>query len=392
MLLNAHTKGHNKLQRLIADVAHNVPFYRDYWRKAGVQPSQRNRIALAELPIVKKADFLEYDFNSLIDQRISCETLIVERTSGSSGQPFQVGLDKGIVRRRRARFFRALMSCGYIPGQRLMLVSSRHTSSIMRLARWTYSDLQVGEEHFLSEYLRVKPHVLYGPVSSLLTLTHEIARRGLASHRPKLIVTTAEQLTETNRRFLRTSLGTNIADFYGMTELGLAAWRRPEDSSYRSDKTCFIFEFIPVNYTRELEQLVVTNLTAGAMPIIRYATGDLVRRDHSNPEAPIIEFAGRELDCLKLPDGSHISPYRATMRLETIPGIEQYQVVQRSDFAVDVHVWTAVSNPTELLQRAQAEISDLLHDKLPVTAHHSRGTISPFPGKLRPVRSLIGTT
>jgi len=287
------------------------------------------------------------------------------------------------------RFVRALLAVGYRPGERLMLVAARHSTPLAaRLLGWTYAGLEQGEPALAAEYLRVRPGVLYGPLSALLALADRLAGHHSGWHRPRLVVTTAEELSPLHRRSLERVFGDRIADFYGMTEFGLMAWRAGVGGPYRVASNRLLLEFLPCADDAALERLVVSDLAGGAMPLIRYETGDLVRRDRSLPGMPIVRFVGREIDCLRLPGGLRISPYRVTLSLEAIEGVEQYQVVQNADLSVEVFVRTSAAQAGPIVEGVRRAVNHVCDGALPIRVNIASGPGGPLAGKVRPVRSL----
>lgn len=378
------------LGRLVAEVGRRVPFYRAHWAGIDLRGLKFPR-DWTRLPLVRKADLLAAGLDARLDERYRRETLLSETTSGSSGQPFELSMRRSAVRRRRLRFVRALLAVGYRPGERLMLVAARHSTPLAaRLLRWTYAGLEQGESALAAEYLRVRPRVLYGPLSTLLALADRLARHHVGWHRPRLVVTTAEELSPLHRRALERVFGARIADFYGMTEFGLVAWRAGVGGPYRVASDRLLLEFLPCADDAALERLVVSDLAGGAMPLIRYETGDLVRRDRSVPGTPIVRFVGREIDCLRLPGGLRISPYRITMSIEVIEGIDQYQVVQNADLSLEVFVRTSAADPGPILESVRRAVNHVCDGALPLGVKIMGGSVGSLAGKLRPVRSLAG--
>ena len=379
------------LHRLVNDTARHVPFYRAHWAAAGIDVS---RLSLphdfARLPVVRKSDLLAAGVQARLDDRRDRADLVSDTTSGSSGQPFEVLVDPSAMRRRRLRFLRALVGAGYRPGARLMLVASRHATSLgARLLGWRYASLKQGEDALAAEYLRACPAVLYGPLSSLLALADRLMSGHPDHHRPRLVVTTAEELTAAQRRTLVRAFGARIADFYGMTEVGLVAWRSGEQGPYRLPATNLFLEFLPCAADDGLERLVVTDLSGGAMPLVRYETGDLVHRDRSLLGAPIARIAGREIDCLRLPGGRRVSPYRITTSLELLEGIEQYEVVQNRDLSVEVSIRTIAADTGPIFDRARRAVNHVCDGALPVEVK-AMAAPDGTARKRRPVRCLAG--
>ena len=368
-----------QLRQIVLDAAEYVPFYRRHWKQAGVDLTRiSSAVHLEFLPVVRKADLLACPAEERLDRRFLGQQMRGDSTSGSTGQPFEVPVDKRTLRRRRTRFLRALVDVGYIPGERLMLVTDPPFPAGAAVLRWTYADLRLGEESVFSKFAKTKPNVLYGPLSSLVLLARRLLATPTVKWRPRVVVSTAEQLTDAKRALLESAFNARVADFYGMTELGLVAYSKPGLPAYQMLTNDFHVELLPATPGKRggLERLVVTDLGAGAMPLIRFDTGDLVRRPAEQPEiegvpmrigmpyatatlarslaaAPVLAFSGREADCLKLADGAWLSPYEVTLALDRVDGIRQYNVVQRDDLSVDLYVAPGETEVPTVLDRAR---------------------------------------
>ena len=376
------------MRGLVEEAGRRVPFYRAHWAGTDLRALEFPR-DWTRLPLVRKHDLLAAGVEARLDERCERESLVSETTSGSSGQPFEMLLSRSSVRRRRMRFLRALLAAGYRPGERLMLVAARHsTPPVARLLGWTYAGLEQGEAALAAEYRRVRPRVLYGPLSTLLALADRLAGDPQGWHRPRLVVTTAEELTPAARRALERTYGERIADFYGMTELGLVAWRAAAGGPYRAPSRQLYMEFLPCAEDAALERLVISDLAGGAMPLIRYETGDLVHRDRSLPGTSIVRFVGREVDCLRLPGGLRLSPYRVTTSIEVIEGVEQYQVVQNADLSLEIVVRSSATRAEPVLESVRRAVNHVCDGALPLKVKLASEPIEPLAGKLRPVRSL----
>jgi phenylacetate-CoA ligase len=271
-----------------------------------------------------------------------------------------------------------------------MLLSSRKRVPLPALTRWSYVDICDREAELLAEYRQFRPTVLYGPLSALMLLGELLSRED-REHLPKLVISTAEELTGTHRRALQSHFaGARIADFYGSTEFGLMAWRAREGDAYRVLTRDLHLEFLP-SADPDLERLVVTDVRTVAMPFIRYETGDLVQRAARTANAPILRFVGREIDFLRLPDGSRISPYRITMSVESIPSVVQYQVVQHATLALEVFVRTSARDVARVFDSVRAAIDRVCGGVLDIEVKSMEARASGTT-KFRPVRSFAGGT
>ena len=198
------TLSRRQWQGLLSQLRHaqqGIPLYRELWGRHGIDVRDLRQPAdLARLPLLTRADLLAAGTQGRLAAQHARGALRATRTSGSSGTPLTVLLDRRTRRRRQWRFLRALLACGYRPGQRLMLVSSRPSDTIQQvsplagLARWHYIDLYAGADRMADAFLAVRPQVLYGPQHALLLLAAELQQRGVPVPAPGLLVSTLSVL------------------------------------------------------------------------------------------------------------------------------------------------------------------------------------------------------
>jgi len=381
-----------RLARIVRDAATHVPFYRRHWAVAGHHvPQIRSREDFDALPLVTRRDLIDAAPGELLDRRYAQARLHVERTSGTSGQVFEMRYTASARRRRQLRFLHGLTSAGYRPGQALMFVSSQSAATIRsrrrwaRWLRWAFVDMDDAPERIARAFEAHQPGVLYGPLSALLELGNQIGRRGI-NCAPRKIISTGERLTAGHRQRLEAQFHAPVTDFYGMTEFGLMALRPDPAGPYRLLDGDLDLEFLPSLCDERLERLVASDLRPAVQPIIRFDTGDLVRRDRTQPHQPVMEFVGREHDAIVLPGCRHLSPWRVTCALEAIDGIRSFRVLQQSDTSVDVHLDCRAGLA---LAQAQRSMIQLL-EGLPLRLHAQDGPLPAQPGKQSAVVSFAG--
>jgi phenylacetate-CoA ligase len=269
---------------MIMDAAEHVPFYRRHWQQAGIDLTRiYSSVPLEFLPVVTRAHLLDSPPEDLIDRRFRGVTV-----------------DKRALERQRKRFWNALREIGYVPGERVMIISD---DALMptgaSLLRWTRVDPSLDDEAILATYSRVRPGVLYGPLGLLTRLATRLAASTEPVWQPRLVVSTAEQLTDAKRVLLESTFGAKVADFYSTPEQGLIAYSKPGVAGYRSFDDEFVIESLHATPGKGAGRLIVTDLVPGAMPLIRFDTGDSVTRDFAArgttfAPAPIASFSQRE--------------------------------------------------------------------------------------------------
>jgi phenylacetate-coenzyme A ligase PaaK-like adenylate-forming protein len=197
-------------------------------------------------------------------------------------------------------------------------------------------------------------------------------------------------LTAERQRALERVFGVPVADFYGMTEFGLVAFRPPGAQAYLPARSSLVLEYLALAHDRAVEQLVISDLAERTCPLIRYDTGDLVRRDRMSPDRPLVEFAGRAFDCILLPNGERISPYRIDLALEALPDLRAFEVVQQADYSIDVTIDVAKSHADGMRRVIAGKLSAILGDSTPFRIAAGAIRREPRAGKFRPIRSLAG--
>jgi phenylacetate-coenzyme A ligase PaaK-like adenylate-forming protein len=270
-------------------IFHEVRAYHVLWSAAGIAPET---ISLPEelhrLPVVAKRDLERFSVTERSWPGISCNGMRTRHRHNHA--PFEVVLDRATRRRRARRFFKALLDCGYRPGQRLLLLSKRNRSGPGRYLNWRYAPLALEVSELAAIYLAFRPAVLCGPTGALLRLAEELATETQGDwHRPRIAISTTDGLTGTSKHCLRESFKVDPADFQGTPETGLLAWRHGEQSHYHLAEREFLFEFLP-SADAALEHVIVTDLDRPAMPLIRFDTGKLARRDYSVENPRVISL------------------------------------------------------------------------------------------------------
>jgi phenylacetate-coenzyme A ligase PaaK-like adenylate-forming protein len=299
--------------------------------------------------------------------------------------------DRRALRARRWAFLRALLACGYRPGQRCLLLTSRRTAAKWTtLARWSYASIAEDTESLARRLMMLRPQVLYGPLSTLELLAQWFTARKQRPPALALVVSTAEQLTRLRLAVLAQGFAAPVADFYGMTEFGLVAYRPPGSPEFVPARSSLILEFLPVPDEPSVEHLVITDLAERTSPLIRYDTSDIARRDRERAGCPIVEFVGRSFDFFALPDGKLVSPYCIDVELEHIPGLRAFEVVQIADLSIDVTLETTPGDAGQIHSIVRRKLESVLGSGLPLRIAAGAIRHEPSETKFRPIRSLAG--
>jgi phenylacetate-coenzyme A ligase PaaK-like adenylate-forming protein len=146
-------------------------------------------------------------------------------------------------------------------------------------------------------------------------------------------------------------------------------------------------------------EVIVTNLHAYAMPLIRYRLSDVVTRGSEHcacgqPFSTIRAIQGRMIDYFTLPDGRRLHPYRILERLfPDVDGwIRQYQLLQDRPDHIAMLVVPSEPPTQEMRERICRSVATLLGPGVEFEIRVVDGIPVEPGGKYRHSRSLVAST
>ena len=419
-----------KLRRLVRHAGTTVPLYRDLWRRAGVDLDEIRTVEdLVRLPTVTREQ-LQAAGDGARSEVYRSGDLLCERTSGSSGRPLTLWMEPAHRDLRRSLFLRALAAAGYRPGRRLVLVREPGRELPAGLD-WRQLAHDRPPEDLAEEILRLRPAIVYGWVSVLRLVAealvdlppHGSGPRGAGSFaepsapsgrgpralsstsgdgRPALrasVLTTAEALDAAGRALLERAFGGRVHEVYGSTELGMVGWQCGRGDGFHLAEDVALLEA----FDRRLDPaagprpLIATNLELRAMPLVRYETGDVIGPVVAqacrcgSPRVRVTGFEGRLVDCLRLPSGRLVSPYRLTLALEGLAGLARYRILQSAPARIEVTYQSAAGADCEGIEAAvRSRLRTALGEPVEITVERRGDLRSEVGSKFRVVESRMG--
>ncbi len=399
-----------RLRRIVTHAYHRVPFYRRWFDDAGVRPEQIDRLDdLARLPILTKKVMREVPPDDLFDSQARREDCFLTETSGSTGQPTRIYKDINAIF-SVAGWGSPMMVTRWLGlrGWRMMTLLVRDEHSIERammralprfLLRIEEGDALVDPADQIAHLEAFRPDLVISYPSTLRNLALYARDRGLTPYQPQAIIWSAEVLDAPSRTLIQSVFRSELFAAYGSTEAGLIGMECAHHRGIHVISTRTIAEVLRAGAPAppgEPGDVVVTDLTNFASPIIRYAgLGDAARwsaaRCPCGRALPLLAMIeGRRVDSFVLPDGRIIHPYTLTLAMQNIPGILQYQLVQEEPD----HVRVLLARIATDGQGAAAGITGALKDILGPEVSIDVTTVSSIPlapGERTPrvVRSLV---
>jgi phenylacetate-CoA ligase len=392
-------------RRLRAMVDHawaNSPFYRRKFRDAGLTAADIRSVAdLVKLPPTTKQELQAADPRDVIARGYSPESTIVEATSGSSGLVLQVHHSPAAYDRYAAFAFRALRELGYRPWDRVAytrfdplppLPWGRLGLGTRELVDLTRPDPRA----YLEDLLRIRPDLITAYPSILQLVIRSATPAELARIRPRAIHLHSELLTDGIRAEIGQAFGCDCFDDYSTWEFHHVAYECRQHR-YHIAADNVVCEFVRVGRLvgpGEQGAILLTGLTNRAMPLLRYAIGDVGgpsdERCPCGRGFPVMQLIeGRIDDYLVMPSGRRISPRIVNPAFETMPGILEHVLVQEARDRVVVNLNVADAHRATTPTMVERALRDLFGEPVSVevrlTTEFERGRT----GKLRCIVSKV---
>jgi len=384
-----------------------IPFHARRFEQVGLDPAASFDFDdFAKLPVLEPA--LVRDLGeSLTDPGVPPGRRETQSTGGSTGVPTRVWtgpIERGWSSSGTEFFMRSIglpegTRAGLLWGHHLDPVNSDHWRDRMHAFvcnyRW-FDCFRLSPEvleGYHEDLQRFRPDVVVAYATALGYLAEHILAKGHKPDYPRLaFITGAEKLTLESRRAIEKAFGKPVHERYGSRDAGLMSFQL---DPARSLRTTVDWANILVEPESGAEQasILITKLHADAMPLLRYRVGDLGRFPAGSvpghPSLHLEEVVGRITDRIWLADGRWMDGHQVPHLLKDF-AIREYALVQNADTTIELFIETragfdvAQHNAIERIMTAGiAPLPFQIHvvDRVP------RGPA----GKLRPVRSYVGT-
>jgi len=188
-------------------------------------------------------------------------------------------------------------------------------------------------DRILVELQATQPEILEGEPIYLSLLARAAQRRGIRVPSLRAVILTYGKASRQHGRRIAEVFPAPQVDLYGSTEAGyLFVGEAFRDNSRAIDDNAFI-ELVPWKPEwPDVFQIYVTTRDREAMPLLRYHTGDVVRKRKTG-----YRVLGRERDLCYKPDGGLLSPEDIDAALPENFACWHYVLVQTGEARWDFH-------------------------------------------------------
>ena len=366
------------LKALLTHAYANVPYYHRVFREIGlihgraVDMSKFDRI-----PVLTKDTVRRFQ-KELVSQDYQKRSWFYNTSGGSTGEPVRlmqdaafsrwaagvdlyyyqhvVGIEEPIVKRAILWGSERDIFKGGV-GIRARLMNRLTHIMFLNSFKMSESDLEL----YIRKINAYRPELVRGYANSLFELCDYAARKKRRLHAPKVVVSSAELLTEGMRQVIESAFNTHVFDFYGSREVSGLAGECKEGTMHQFAFFNYLEVLDPndqaVSPTEE-GRVAVTNLANYAMPLIRYDIGDTVARaDHVCPCGSLLptlrKVTGRVGDHFVTKNGTIVDASYFEFLFVFRDSIRKYQLVQEDYERIRIKV--ALRSDLTALDRDEIE-------------------------------------
>ncbi len=367
-----------------------------------------------DLPIMTKKEF-QKPLKERLSNEFTTKSVYVNKTSGSSGDPFIFAKDKfshaltwaNIIYRfgwfkidfnssLQARFYGIPLDFIGNKKERIKdLLSHRYRFTIFNL-----SDAVL--EKVLLKFNTKKFEYINGYTSSIVLFAKFLQKKNvvLKTLCPtlKCCVVTSEMLFENDKLLLEKQFGVPVVNEYGASELDLIAFQNPNGEWQINSETLFV-EILDDNNivlpNGKEGRVVITSLYNKAHPFIRYDIGDVgILDERSTIKKPILKkLIGRTNDIAVLPSGKK-SPgltfyYVTKSIIEDDGNVKEFIIKQTKIDTFDIEYVSELELTKIQIQNIEKAITTYLESGLTFSFTRKEKLERSKSGKLKQFVSLV---
>ena len=341
-----------RVRRIVAHAAATVPYYRQLFRDHGIDPrGVRTAADLDRLPRLER-DLVRAEPHLFRSESVRSRGALALRTSGSTGTPLEVHHDPRSVlaniafgeRERQAVI--ALCGTGFRPRELHVgyetsnfrkILAFHEANTLMPRPRRTQLSMLLPLDDIVATIDRERPDVLtaYGTFVDLLFRT--VAARGLAMHRPKVVMYMGEALSWDRQRDLERDFGVRVMSRYCAVEAFKIGYYCEDRTGFHVHEDLSHLRVVRPDGSDaapgERGEVMLSNLVNHATVLLNYPMADVAS---FKPEPCscgrsfrlLAEVEGRAEDNLPLAGGAVLHPRAIWAALKDDLDVLQYRLVQ----------------------------------------------------------------
>ena len=367
-----------------------------------------------ELPVMTKKEF-QKPLSERLSKGFTLKNVYVNKTSGSSGDPFVFAKDKFCHAVTWANnisrfgwfgidFNSSLQARFYgIPLDFIGNIKERIKDFLGNRYRFTIFDLSDEVlEKILLKFQHKKFDYINGYTSSIVLFAKFLQKKNIVltsvCSTLQCCVVTSEMLFEEDKLLMEKQFGIKVINEYGASELDLIAFQNPNEEWQVNSETLFVEILDKKNNVLpngKEGRIVITSLYNKAHPFIRYDIGDVgILDEKSTFKKPILKkLIGRTNDIAILPSGKK-SPgltfyYVTKSIIEDDGNVKEFVIKQIKIDTFEVEYVSNTALTFEQIQKIEKAINAYLENGLRFTFIRKDKLERSKSGKLKQFVSMV---
>lgn len=347
----------NKVKNIVKSAYTEVPLYIKSICNCGqsIDDILKND-AFEKIPFIDKSEIINNGNNVIsagyVPMYLSKE-LMIERTSGSSGQYMEIYWDKKDFTKSMMQLWLLRKKYyGILPTDKMCYFFTVYKEMVedeqdehLEKNVWGFSKINLSTSRIIEIYKKMcefKPKWLMLQPSIAVLLCQCIKNYSLEKlDCVEYIEFSGEILTDEVRKMTKEIFNCQIADQYGANELNSIAYECPCGNMHVMDSNVYveIIDETGKNVKNQCGEICVTTLTNNAMPLIRYKIGDIGMITDKNctcgNTAPVMSLmSGRKNDFVLCEDRTQITAYSFVKAIDIVNlkingAIKQFNIIQK---------------------------------------------------------------
>jgi phenylacetate-CoA ligase len=365
------------VQNILLHAGSNVPYYRDLFKSVRFDPKKFKSLKdLERIPLLDKESIRKNPEQFIADHRNTIHGYW-KQTTGSTGTPLKLFLDRDCHINKYAATLRAYHWAGYSPGKRAFLLVEpgglnkdfryRLTSNSIFFDTRAVNRENVRKFYRLLKRFQPRYYVGYGRAFLLLyKYLHELK---LDVPSPRSMVHYGENLMENDRVKLEAVYRTKVYDFYSHREDTVIAADPEPGKKYLMED--FFYPEIIDDRNQPIEEgtgeLIGTGFYNYTMPLIRYKTTDILTvkkytEANRHKFTQVEKIQGRMNDKITTPGGREF--YFMGEPIFNIPGIISAQFIQDKIDHISIKLLTDDEFRMESTDQVKKNCKDYINEQM----------------------------
>ncbi len=325
------------LKKVLDHAVATSPFYQE----------QNGYGSIEDFPVINK-NVIRENFEDFQSTAFKDQPKFTVSTSGSTGTPFKTFQDKNKRLRNMADTIFFSENAGFKIGNRLTYFrmwnafekksfTTRVLQNIVPIDVFEFRD-----EKLIQQVIDDLPNSKssdswLGYASAYEEICKYLDRNdySVVPNNLKSIIAMSERLNDYTKQSVLKYFDTEVVSRYSNVENGILA-QQPLGNKKHFDinEASYLVEILEIGSNKKVPdgesgRIVITDLFNYAVPMIRYDTGDIGRKDTVDGKAILLEVNGRKIDQIYDTKGEHIST-NLVLLVNNYPELKQCQLIQKA--------------------------------------------------------------